>query len=114
MTLLGTGVTASVLRANNQGGRYGSQERDWGSIVSNESYDGCLFAPQTSVEDRDGRDAVVADATIYMPTGTDVTAHDRVQINGVTYDVDGQPSVWSDPFGGGLDGIEVRLKLVTG
>jgi hypothetical protein len=69
---------------------------------------GCLFAPGGSTENLDGADQVVADATVYMPDGTDIRPTDRVRARGDLYDVVGKPRVWAGY------GVEVPLRLVTG
>ena len=75
---------------------------------------GCLFAPQSTSEDNDGRTAVLIGARLYLPTGTTITAADRVLIRGTVYELDGEPSVWQDPYGGDLEGIEAPVRKVTG
>lgn len=72
------------------------------------------FAPVGSVETVQGQDVVVTQPTVYLPAGTDVTAVDRVIVNAVTYDVDGTPAAYTNPFTGWQPGVVVKLKAVTG
>lgn len=43
-------------------------------------------------EDHDGREARVTSWLLYLPAGTDVVALDRVQWDGLTFEVDGVPN----------------------
>jgi len=58
------------------------------------------------------RDQQMADATVYLPPGTPITGLSRVQIDGVTYQVTGQPSPPFTPRG--AHHIEADLKVVKG
>ena len=109
------GESVTVLTPATVTNRYGrtTVEPTWDDPAAT-AVAGCLFAPQSTSEDHDGRTTVLVGARLYMPTGTAVAAADRIVIRGVTYEVDGEPSVWVDPSGGDLDGIEVQLKKVDG
>lgn len=72
------------------------------------------FAPAGSAELVQGRDTVTTQPAIYLPPGTDVTAVDQATVRGVTYDVDGTPADWRNPFTGRHAGIVVNLLAVTG
>lgn len=72
------------------------------------------FAPAGSSELVQGQDTVIDRPTVYLPSGTDVSAVDAVQINGDRYQVVGTPNDWSSPFTGWAAGVEVRLEKVTG
>jgi hypothetical protein len=72
------------------------------------------FNPGGSSEFTDGRATVVTQPTVYLPSGTDVSAIDFVTVGGVVFEVDATPLVWVNPFTGWAPGIEVRLKGVTG
>lgn len=109
------GESVTILTPATTTNRYGrtTVDPDWGNATST-VVEGCLFAPTSTSEDNDGRTAVVTGARLYLPTGTAITAADRVTIRGTTYELDGDPSVWADPFGQGLDGIEAPVRKVTG
>lgn len=109
------GETVTVLTPAVIENRYGRStvDPDWSHAVQ-ATVDGCLFAPQSTSEDNDGRTAVLSDARLYLPAGTEVTAGCRVVIRGEQYEFDGSPSVWADPFGQGLDGIEAQVRKVDG
>ena len=69
------------------------------------------FSPGVSVEDQ-ADDTASSQPTVYLPSGTDVSWVDAVQVRGVTYQVDGAPRVWVHPFTGWQAGVEVRLRGV--
>jgi hypothetical protein len=58
------------------------------------------------------RDQQMADATLYLPAGDPITALNRVQIDGVIYQVTGTPSPPFSPRG--AHHVEVDLKVVEG
>lgn len=72
------------------------------------------FAPRGSVEQVQGQDTITTQPTVYLPADTVLTALDAVTVGDVTYEVDGAPNLWVNPFTGHRFGIEVRLKDVTG
>jgi len=54
----------------------------------------CLLAPTQSTELTDQRASVSNVFTLYAPVGADLTARDRVRIDGDLFEVDGEPSRW--------------------
>lgn len=72
------------------------------------------FNPGSSVESVQGQDLLTVQPAVYLPAGTPLAAIDAVQIRGLTYEVDGSPNTWVNPFTGWQPGVEVRLKRVTG
>jgi hypothetical protein len=72
------------------------------------------FNPGSSSEAVQGQDLLTVQPSVYLPAGTVVGAVDAVQVDGQTYEVDGSPNDWVNPFTGWNPGIEVRLKRVTG
>lgn len=77
---------------------------------------GAVTWPRTSTEDADGtRDTVIVGLTVLVPPGVAVAATDRFLIDGVAYEVDGEPFDWSvNPFTDSRAGTQVDLKRVTG
>lgn len=61
-----------------------------------------------------GHDRVEATPTIYVPSGTQVGAHDKITVRGKSYEVDGEMRDFRNPYGAGMDGIVIELKAVTG
>lgn len=73
-----------------------------------------VFAPGGSVENVQGEDVIVTQPRAFLPAGTDVTAIDAVEVGGISYEVDGDPNVWANPFTGAQPGIQLALRRVTG
>ena len=77
--------------------------------------EGCTVAPRSSTEvDERGRQGVVVGLTLYAPYGTDIVHTDQLQVDGVLYDIDGEPGLWKNPFTGWEAGIEVALVRAEG
>lgn len=72
------------------------------------------FNPGASSEAVQGQDLLTVQPAVYLPPGTVVAAVDAVQVDGLTYEVDGNPNAWTNPFTAHDFGVEVRLKRVTG
>lgn len=70
----------------------------------------CAVAPRSSVERVDPRSpAVLTGKTVYGPV-VDMDADDQLVINGVVYDIDGEPGEWINPMTGWVAGLEVAIK----
>lgn len=67
------------------------------------------FDPGGSSEDS-SQDTAATQPEVYLPPGTDVSWVDAVQIDGVTYQVDGPPRPLSSPFTGTAFGVIVKLR----
>jgi hypothetical protein len=75
----------------------------------------CGFNPGRSTEPvQDARNAVITQPEVYAPTGSDVLAGDRLVVRGVTFEVDGNPGDYRNPFTGWRPGIVIALKEVAG
>lgn len=75
-----------------------------------------VFAPGGSSEQMQGQDIVITQPTVYLLTGTDVSAVDSLTVNGLAYEVDGSPNAWPPhPFTGWVPdySVEVRLRRVA-
>jgi hypothetical protein len=72
------------------------------------------FAPGGSTELVQGQDQIITQPTVYLPAGTNVTAIDRIVVAGQTFEVDGSPNPYCNPFTGWRTPVEVKLKVVTG
>lgn len=116
----GLGVRVVVRRAGLTPDPYGNESRSWApDAVTQTVVDGVVVAPRTvgvpgEVPQPGRPDAVSDGVTLYLPPGADVRAQDRVEVAGVLYEVDGQPSVWSDPWRGEGVGVEVRAVRLEG
>ena len=69
-------------------------------------------AQRSRVEENDGREARVTGWVCYLPAGTDVTALDRIQWDGLTFEVKGVPNRAFDRHQ--EHHIELDLELVEG
>lgn len=76
---------------------------------------GAIIAPVRSTEvTGDGRSAVIVGYTLFVPSDTDLTTNDTIEISGAVFKVDGQVADWVNPYTGDRRGIEVRLRRVEG
>ena len=61
---------------------------------------GCSVQPNTSTRDFDGRTIQVTEEwTLYAPFGSDIAAGDRIEWNGITFEINGAPMPWQSPTG---------------
>jgi hypothetical protein len=76
-------------------------ESEWGP---------CAVAPRYALESTDPRvPPVVVGKVVYGPPVA-IDSDDLLIIDGVTYEVDGEPAEWVNPFTGWAPGIEVPVK----
>lgn len=87
----------------------GTKVLDWVHATSS-TLNGCSVQPNTTSRDFDGRTVqVTEDWTLYAPPGSDVKAGDRIEWNGLTFEIDGAPMAWKSPTGR-VSHIWARLK----
>lgn len=115
MSLLGAGETVTVLTCSTTTDRYGNTVDTW-SDPAEFNIDGCLFAPGASQELLDARQGTSSQAVLYVPANPGVTidARSRFTIRGGTWEADGVPDDWRDPFGGQTGGLAVSVRRVAG
>ena len=65
-------------------------------------------------EDTYGAERVIIGLGISLPPGSQVSAEDRFQVRGETYEVDGDPQEYRSPFTGWNPGLPLSLTRVTG
>lgn len=76
---------------------------------------GCAVAPRSSEAlDSEGRHGALIGLTLYGPYGTDLKHTDRVEVDGVVYEIDGEPGQWKSPLSAWEAGFEVALKRAVG
>ena len=90
--------TVTVKRASLVDSR-GTKILDWSNpeeiVIS-----GCSVQPSTTSRDFDGRTVQVSEEwTLYAPQSSDIKAGDRIEWNGITFEVNGAPMPWSSPTG---------------
>jgi len=78
----------------------GSTVPDWSSnAVKKTTVNGCSVQPASTSLSLDGRVLGLSDGwTAYVPEGTDVKAGDHVEFNGNTYEINGEPRIWTGAF----------------
>jgi len=84
----------------------------YGSV--NVQVPGCAVSPGNSSEDIQGTSQVISDIIVHAPAGTLVLLpFDQMIVNGVTYNVVGDPRSWVSPFTGTASMEEIQGRLVT-
>lgn len=87
----------------------GSTILDWSDETAH-TIARCSVQPGSTVRDMNGRALAVTDgATLYAPAGADIEEGDRVEFDGVTYEVDGAPRSYRSATGR-VSHVEVSLK----
>lgn len=78
----------------------GSTVPDWSSEkVTKLSISGCSIQPAATSLTLDGRVLGINDGwTAYIPEGSDVKAGDHIEFNGETYEINGEPRIWTGPM----------------
>ena len=71
-------------------------------------------APSTSRENLNQADQLASGVVVMVPFGTDVTYIDAFIVNGVQYEVSGQPDTWTSPFSGNSAPVRIEGTLVVG
>ena len=82
---------------------------DWDN-VSTATISGCSVQPAATSLSQDGRVLGISDGmTLYAPANSDIMAGDRIQFDGNTYTINGDPRRWPSATGG-LDHIQCSLE----
>lgn len=78
----------------------GSTIPDWSQDkVTKTTVNGCSVQPSTTSLSQDGRVLGISDSwTAYLPEGTNVEAGDHIEFDGKTYEINGEPRVWTGAF----------------
>lgn len=77
--------------------------------------DGCFVAPRSSEDTDDrGRQGVVVGMSLYGPYGTDLVHTDLVEVDGVRYELEGDPGQWKNPLTGWEAGFEQAIRRAAG
>jgi len=92
--------------------RYGDPSDDEPARLTIE---GASVYPRSSADvDERGRSGVIVGLTLIAPYGTDLQHIDQVEVDGVLYDLDGDPGQWKHHHTGWEAGLEVALKRAAG
>lgn len=92
----------------------GSEVYDWDeSKVDKLTITGCSIQPATTSLSMDGRVLGINEQwTAYLPEGSDVKAGDRIEFEGKTYVINGDPKEWTAPAR--LSNIQLNLTRWEG
>lgn len=86
-----------VVRAKKTTTSRGSEVPDW-SDTTTTTVTGCSIQPASTSLSQDGRILGIADGwTAYVPEGTDVKAGDRIDFDGESFAINGEPRKWAGP-----------------
>lgn len=104
-------VVHAPLVEDTTGANYGNPYLDW-SAATRTTVEGVTVQPLPAAELVDpSRDAVVTRYTLIAPADTALDAVDRVEWQGIAFEVDGAPMIWRT---GVLDHVEAILQMVRG
>lgn len=105
-------LPVTVLRATAGTPKYGNTTLDWTSPTSTATY-GWLAQRGSTEPVATGRSSIViTDQVLFLPSDTDVTERDRIEVDGRTYAVTGIPVRARTPQG--VHHLEVALRAVEG
>lgn len=100
----------TVVRAGESTDRYGNTTRSWDSATRHEVDAWC--EQMTSDESNDGRAELFSDWLAVLPLGADIRGRDRVEFDGMTFEVNGPPTTRHTPRG--PHHIEATLRWIEG
>jgi head-tail adaptor len=90
--------------------RYGNEVKNWFAATRTPAK--AWVAQRTASEIRDGREALVGSWTIMLAPDTDISGRSRVEWDGRTFEVDGEPRPAHTRRG--PHHLEATLRLVEG
>lgn len=91
--------------------RYGEREEAWGAPVDQKVYGWSPPGPEEELFSAN-RNAIVHDLNVYVPSGFDCAADDRVIISGETYRCVGDNRDYNNGPFGYTPGLVIRAKRV--
>lgn len=100
----------TVLRAPVVTDRYGNDRADWPNATRT-TVKGRLTRP-AGERIVDGRDALVEQWVCYLPSDVVISGRDRIEFDGITFEMDGPPFPAYDA--GSAHHIEARVRLAAG
>lgn len=102
----------TVLRAPLVDDGYGNSQPDWENPTST-VVTGCRLQPERGDDYVLDREAVITRWRLFAPADTDLKATDRVEHQGVIYEVEGSVEHWPSPTGR-LAHVEALLRRAEG
>lgn len=61
-----------------------------------------------------GRAGVIVGLMLFAPYDTDLVYTDRIEVDGVLYEIEGEPGRWRNPFSGWEAGMQAALRRAAG
>lgn len=105
--------TVTIVRAVTVPGYGNARVVDWDN-ASRTTVMGSV-QPQSTAETTGGRDQATTSCRVFLPGTADVQAKDRIEWAGATWEVDGDPDRWPDPFTPGkTHHIELTMTRTRG
>lgn len=95
-----------------QDARHGTTRRDWKTAATT-VLRGCSVQPYSATETTEDREFTDTHMRLFAPYGDLPQATSRVQVDGVLYEVDGEPARWRDDMGVPSH-VEAALKRLVG
>lgn len=75
---------------------------------------GCAVAPRTATEETSrGRRDVITGITAYLPSSAALDPDDRLEVDGLEYEIEGEPGRWVDPDTQRGEIVEVAARRVA-
>lgn len=74
----------------------------------------CAVQQGSSRENIAFNDQVITNLIAFLPYGTTVGYLDAIVVDGVQYEIDGDPDVWVSPFSGHTAPVRVEARIVKG
>jgi hypothetical protein len=109
--ILNWGQTVTILN------RYVSGQDDYGNDVYSytpQQVSNCSVQQASTRENLQFTDQVTTGIIVFVPYGTQVGYLDAVVVNGVTYEVTGNPTSWVSPWTGHTAPIRIQATVVEG
>jgi hypothetical protein len=94
----------------------GSTVDDYGNPVNTEASTvttTCWLDPARSFENTSGQETYTQDWTLYLPAGTLIDASDKVEVDGVAYEILGPPRRFTKPPTTVEHHVEVDVRVQT-
>lgn len=73
-----------------------------------------IFSPSAGTESTNAEDRVTSTPQAFLPITAVIASTSKLTVNGLDYEVTGEPEVWASAFSGWRPGIAVNLRRSTG
>jgi hypothetical protein len=74
----------------------------------------CSVQGGASTEVAIGTEQITSDVVVYMPEGIELDALDVLEIDGLRYEIQGEPSHYQSSFTGTIGPVQIRANRMTG